>query len=114
MLELIAVIGAMTRIGPIQFVYTEGAVVPNDVVYVRVHPSVTAIPERAFAGCHQLEQVELPDGLLEIGEYAFNKCIALKRIKIPSTLECIREGAFYKCYQLEEVELGEGLLEIGN
>ena len=29
------------------FVYTEGAVVPEDVVCVRVHPSVTIIPEDA-------------------------------------------------------------------
>ena len=30
------------------FVYTEGAVVPEDVVRVSVHPSITIIPEEAF------------------------------------------------------------------
>ena len=30
------------------FVYAEGSVVPEDVVRVRVHPTVTAIPEHTF------------------------------------------------------------------
>ena len=41
------------------FVYTEGALVPEDVVRVRVHPSVTVIPGNAFYMRQQLEEVEL-------------------------------------------------------
>ena len=48
------------------FVYTEGSVVPHDVVRVRVHPSVTVIPEKAFQRREKLVEVELCDGLLEI------------------------------------------------
>jgi len=44
------------------FIYTEGAVVPQDVVRVRVHPSVTIIPEKAFQKRHKLEAVELCEG----------------------------------------------------
>ena len=112
MLELIAVIGAMTRIGPIQFVYTEGAVVPNDVVYVRVHPSVTAIPERAFAECSKLEEVELCEGLLEIGPHAFDDCTALKRINIPSTVKHIGDWAFASS-RLTSINLPDGIESIG-
>jgi hypothetical protein len=52
------------------FVYTgvgEGAVVPNDVVRVRIDPSVLAIPHQAFYQRRQLQEVELHDGLREIG-----------------------------------------------
>jgi hypothetical protein len=37
----------------------EGAVVPQDVVRVRIDPLVLAIPEYAFAHRNELEEVEL-------------------------------------------------------
>ena len=94
------------------FVYTEGVVVPHDVVRVRVHPSVTIIPENAFKKREKLEVVELCEGLLEIGSYAFSKCKTLKKITIPSTVTLICSHAFAECRQLEELELFDGLQEI--
>ena len=95
------------------FVYAEGAVMPHSVVRVRVHPSITFIPENAFKEQYKLEEVELCEGLLEIRKCAFSGCVSLKRINIPSTVTNVHSGAFYNCYKLEEVELCEGLLEIG-
>ena len=95
------------------FVYTTGSIVPRDVVRVRVHPSVTVIPREAFMLCEKLEEVELSEGLLEIGQMAFASCEVLKRIKIPSTVTIIGNLAFYSCCQLEEADLCEGILEIG-
>ena len=77
------------------FVYTERAVIPDDVVRVRVHPSVTVIPERAFDYRKKLEEVELCEGLLEIHNRAFMHC-TLTRIKIPSTVTRIFWGFFQK------------------
>jgi len=95
------------------FVYTEGAVVPQDVVRVRVHPSVTIIPEMTFQEQNKLEEVELCEGLLEIGRDAFLNCSSLKRINIPSTATTICNWAFYNCKKIEELNLPEGLIEIG-
>jgi hypothetical protein len=55
------------------FVYTgpDGEGVPKDVVRVRVDPSVTSIPARAFDGHRKLTEVELSEGLVEIGIGAF-------------------------------------------
>jgi hypothetical protein len=51
------------------FNYTgAGAEVPDDVVRVRVDPSVTSIPAEAFDERHKLAEVELCEGLVEIGE----------------------------------------------
>ena len=94
------------------FVYTEGVVVPEDVVRVRVHPSVNIIGSHAFSFCTKLEEIELCEGILEIEEKAFCKCTSLKRINIPSTITAIHRGAFQFCYALEEVEFCNGLLEI--
>ena len=95
------------------FVYTEGVAVPHDVVRVRVHPSVTVIPLCTFEYRDALVEIELCEGLLEIGLNAFYECVALKRITIPSTVTSIQEWAFYDCIGLEEIELCEGLVELG-
>jgi len=62
-----------------------GPPIPRDVIRVRVHPSVTAIPAEAFSSCDFLEEVDLPEGLQQIGQNAFSLCVSLHRIKIPST-----------------------------
>ena len=97
------------------FVYMGGdMVLPDDVVRVRVHPSVTVIPERAFKERFQLEEIELCDGLLEIGEFTFESCKSLRHIKIPSTVTTISWCSFSNCEKLETIQLNEGLQDIGD
>ena len=90
-----------------------GPPVPEDIVSVSVHPSVTVIHAGAFQDTRKLEEVELCEGLFEIGTGAFNNCISLKRIKIPSTVTLIGDSAFGSCHRLEQIELQEGIEEIG-
>jgi len=94
------------------FVYTEGVVVPEDVARVRVHPSITIIPENTFYKRQKLKEVELCEGLLEIGSHAFFDCEELTEIRIPSTVTIIHEKAFFDCFSLQQVEFCEGLREI--
>ena len=51
------------------FIYRgpDGEAVPRDVTHLRVHPSVTVIPAGAFKDRRQLQQVDLPDGLRNLG-----------------------------------------------
>ena len=86
-------------------VYMGDERVPRDVVRARVHPSVTRISGEAFVDCIKLVEVELCEGLLEIGMGAFRGCNALKTINIPSTVRVINDGAFHDCQQLEEVNV---------
>ena len=90
-----------------------GPAVPHNAVRVRVHPSVTVIPERAFGHRQKLEVVELHEGLLEIEDIVFYDCVELKSIKIPSTVTRIGLWSFSGCTKLEEIELNEGLINIG-
>ena len=97
------------------FVYmgVGGPRAPSDVVCIRVHPSVTIIHAGAFRHKRKLEEVELCEGLFEIGHSAFRECHLLKRIKIPSTVTLIGDSAFRSCHRLEQIELLEGIEEIG-
>ena len=89
-------------------------IVPRDVIRCRVHPSVTVIPEETFYARRELEEVELSEGLLEIGVRAFYDCISLKRInKIPSTVIRIDERAFCLA-SLRDVHLPDGIVSIGS
>ena len=82
------------------FVYTgvgEGANVPNNVVRVRIDPSLLGIPEDAFQHRLELEEVEFHDGLHEIGCYAFYSCTALREVLLSDEVRIIGKYAFSKC-----------------
>mmetsp|Transcript_1183 Transcript_1183/g.1966 ORF Transcript_1183/g.1966 Transcript_1183/m.1966 type:complete len:483 (-) Transcript_1183:391-1839(-) len=96
------------------FVYMgQGSVVPRDVTRVHVHHSVRVIAARAFSECYKLVEVELCEGLEEIGEHAFCLCPSLRRITVPSSVRSICGWTFKGCRGLVEVELCEGLEAIG-
>ena len=95
------------------YIYNGVDEVPEDVSHVRVDPSVAIIPRYAFQCRRNLEEVELPEGLIRIGDYAFHRCISLKKITIPSTVEDIGESSFDHCEKLEGIVLPEGLQRLG-
>ena len=94
------------------YIYNGVGDVPNDVTHVRVDPTVTIIPERAFGERRNLEVVELPEGLIEIEESAFSDCESLKRINIPSSVKKIGKQAFFECNQLDGIILPDGLEQL--
>jgi hypothetical protein len=79
------------------FIYTGtgGAEVPKDVVHVRVDPSVTSIPAFAFNERNKLAEVELCEGVVEIGCRSFRWCDhSITKIVIPISLRKINDNAF--------------------
>ena len=87
------------------YIYNGVGEVPMDVTHVRVDPSVTVIPERAFESRPELVDVELPEGLIQIADWAFSNCGSLRSINFPSTLEEIRSYSFSSCESLEHIIL---------
>ena len=97
------------------FVYTGevGAAVPRDVVRVRVDSSVTSIPDEAFCQCKKLTEVELCEGLVEIGEHSFSWFdYSMTKIDIPTSLRRINNYAFYKSLRTS-IRLHDGIESIG-
>ena len=56
--------------------------------------AVTKIERQAFQENETVKEVILPEGILEIGDYAFWKCINLKKVNLPSTLTTMGIYAF--------------------
>lgn len=63
---------------------------------------INYIEDSTFNGCSKLEEINLPDKIATIGNFAF-KGTNLKKIKLPSGLGFIGNGAFKDCLNLEEV-----------
>ena len=72
---------------------------------VEIPDGVSEIGIFAFADCVNLEMVTLSDGIKEIEMGAFYNCPNLKDIKLPERLEVIRNGAFLKCKSLTEIDI---------
>jgi len=97
------------------FVYmgNNGARVPDDVVRARVDPSVTSIPDNAFRRRKKLTEVELCEGLVEIGVESFSWCYhSITKINIPNSLQRIKDWAFYHSLRCP-IRLHNGIESIG-
>ena len=73
---------------------------------------ITTIGGYAFYG-NPSENLIIPEGIREIGDYAFNWCYNLKSLILPSTVERIGKFAFSKCSKLEELTIPESVRFIG-
>jgi hypothetical protein len=97
------------------FIYTGpgGESPPQNVVRVRVDPSVTSIPARAFDRRKKLTEVELCEGLVEIGDSSFMWCDhSITKIIIPNSLRRINDYAFLFSLRCP-IRLHDGIESIG-
>ena len=90
-----------------------GASIPHDVVRVRVDPSVTSIPDNTFDQRKKLTEVELCEGLVEIGVHAFaHYDHSITKINIPNSLRRINDWAFDTSLRTP-IRLHDGIESIG-
>jgi hypothetical protein len=70
--------------------------VSSDIIEYSVSVGTTNVESFAFRKCRRLSSVELPEGLLVIGDAAFSLCDSLRHIEIPASVERIGVAAFCK------------------
>lgn len=70
---------------------------------VNIPNSVKSIREYAFGGCSSLTSITIPNSVTNIGRRAFAYCEALTSITIPSNVAILGEDAFYFCPSLTSV-----------
>ena len=73
---------------------------------------VEEIGSWAFDGCRNLTELSLPEGLVTIACNAFGSCSSLKKISLPKSLETIELYAFENCTSLEEIVIPRSVNEI--
>ena len=84
----------------------------KNVVNVKLPSTLTFLAEKAFAGCSNLETINIPDGITSIYGYTFNNCRKLNNIKLPEGLTYIDDRAFYGCSSLTDLTLPSTLKTI--
>jgi len=85
----------------------------SQLMSVVIPEGVFSIGKAAFQNCLNLASVSLPSTLRVIGENAFNSCAKLEKIVIPNKVTAIADGTFFRCLQLKDVTFPAGLKSIG-
>ncbi len=71
------------------------------------------IPTFLLQDCNGIEEIDIPEGITDIGNWAYKNCSNLRKITIPETVEVIGKYVFEACTSLEEIVLPESVYEIG-
>jgi hypothetical protein len=77
--------------------------------YTTIPNSVKVLGEYSFAyRSYNYDLFEIPEGVEEIGDFAFYDCDAIGKLKISSTVTKISDNAFYECAVPSYVEVVSG------
>lgn len=95
--------------------YITGALFKDweDLENVNIPNSIISIGEGAFDGCRNLKNIILPDGIETISDYAFQGCKQLKTLLIPNSVKYIGNNAFAECSNLESITFPNNATYIG-
>jgi hypothetical protein len=89
-----------------------GEFVPSSLRFVRTVQNYP-IGDRAFAGCTDIKEIVLADGVEKIGVRAFYSCRSLVSVEIPDSVREICDDAFFGCDSLKSIELPSALDKLG-
>ncbi len=81
---------------------------------VYMEEGVLDIGENAFQQCENLQTVMLPESLTSIGAYAFASCVRLQTVSILNNVTSIGNCAFRYCLNLEHITIPDSVKSIGN
>ncbi len=74
---------------------------------------VTEIGDYAFVQQDGLTGITISDSVTEIGIFSFGNCNGLKNVTIPGNVEYIYDYAFYDCKELEKLTIEDGVVRTG-
>lgn len=89
------------------------AFMASSVIEIEIPDQVSYIGDYAFYQCPLLSKVTLGKGLTEISGFTFNTCKELKEVTVKGDLKSIGDYAFFSCFAMEEFQLPESLESIG-
>jgi len=58
--------------------------------------------------CSNLEHINIPNSVTQIGQGAFYACDSLSHIDIPASVKLIHDYAFWRCHALTDVIIPNG------
>ncbi|MBQ8045390.1 MAG: leucine-rich repeat domain-containing protein, partial [Bacteroidales bacterium] len=82
--------------------------------HIEVYDGIVSIGNNAFEGCRSLQSIILPDSVTAIGECGFVGCKSLQSIVLPNSVTVIGDNAFEGCKSLQTIVLPNSLISIGD
>ena len=79
-----------------------------------IRKGVKVIGNRAFASCHSLTSINIPNSVTTIGDSTFDWCESLTNINIPNSVTTIGKGAFGYCDSLTDINIPNSVTTIEN
>ena len=79
---------------------------------IEIPDGVAEISDNAFEGCKNLTSIEIPSSVTKIGWVAFNGCTSLKSITIPEGVPVIWAGTFQGCTNLISITIPSSVATI--
>lgn len=98
--------------------YTKSSPAPwgkhaDEIVEVNISNGIKNIGSWSFAKCEKLKKLSIPKSVTDIGQRAFYACSALERIALPEGVVNLGSGAFNSCTGVKAVILPDSLVTIG-
>ena len=84
----------------------------TDASYI-IPEGIREIGDFAFSQCESLVSVVIPESVISIGANAFSSCEKLTELSMPSRLVHLGEFAFFHCYKLKSIVIPEGVTSLG-
>ena len=76
-------------------------IIPTDKVF-------TILSDKVFRGHSEITAISIPDSVTDIGEFVFDGCINLRKLKLPANLRTLWGYSFVRC-GIEEIVLPDHL-----
>ena len=86
--------------------------IPHGKDSIEIPDGVAEISDNAFEGCKNLTSIEIPSSVTKIGWVAFNGCTSLKSITIPEGVPVIWAGTFQGCTSLISITIPSSVATI--
>ena len=84
----------------------------SDLRSVMIPEGVISIGDGAFNDCMELKSISIPPGVKNIGPFAFEGCLKLENVELPPGVTNIEDYAFEGCKQLKKIVIPDGVVEI--
>ncbi len=86
--------------------------IPHGKDSIEIPDGVAEISDNAFEGCKSLTSIEIPSSVTKIGWVAFHGCTSLKSITIPEGVPVIWAGTFQGCTSLISITIPSSVATI--
>ena len=105
--------GIITFDAPITSIGTDAFANCHTLTSITLPNSVTSIGDGAFVLCDSLSSITIPNGVTSIGISTFAYCSSLSSIALPNSVTSIGFHAFLGCYNLTSITIPNSVTSIG-